>query len=239
MKFTFGIITSPESQEYLQQIVDSISDQNISPDNFEILIVGGKDAYQDDNMTVIPFDHTTKRMWITRQKNIITERAKYENVVYFHDYVILNPGWYQGFLKYGNDFQACMTPIDNIDGSRFRDWTLCPAFCEPIFGHWDGNRSTNGYLLPYDDERWTTYMYFSGAYWVAKKDLMQKFPLDETRGWGDSEDIEWSQRVAKEYKFQFNPYSSVKLLKPKDPVFSLITLERLKMLEDYAKGKKI
>lgn len=223
MKFTFGIITSPESHVYLQQVVDSISEQSIPSDSFEIVVVGGSEAYRDDNMTVIPFDHSKKRLWITRQKNVITENAKYENVVYLHDYVSITPGWYEGFKKFGNDFDICMTPILNGDGSRYRDWTIWIADDDPDCH----NRNR---LLPYNVTNLTRFMYISGAYWIAKRAVMQRFPLDERLCWGESEDVLWSRQVREYYQFSINTNSTAKLLKFKDRVFNEITPEKMKQL---------
>lgn len=220
MKFTFGIITCPATHIYLQQVVDSIAELNIPEENFEIVIVGGTDAHEDGNMKVIPFDDTKKAMWITRQKNIVTENAKHENIVYLHDYVTFLPGWYNGFVKFGNDFDICMTPILNLDGSRYRDWTIWIADNDPDYL----NRNR---LLPYDVTNLTKFMYISGAYWIAKKSVMKKFPLDEKLSWGESEDVVWSNQVKEHYKFSINTNSQVKLLKQKDRVFNDITPEKL------------
>ena len=59
------------------------------------------------------------------------------------------------------------------------------------------------------------YMYISGAYWVAKKQIMEEFPLDESLVWGKGEDVEWSKLVREKYNFSFNRNSSVKFLKQK------------------------
>ena len=59
-------------------------------------------------------------------------------------------------------------------------------------------------------------MYISGTYWVAKKKVMLEEPLDEDRwGWGQQEDVEWSQRVRDNYKYVMNIHSTVKSLKEK------------------------
>lgn len=226
MNFTFGIITTPGSCGFLQQIVDTICDEKIS--NFEIIVVGGAEAHVDDVMKVIPFDESKKSMWITRKKNIVTENAKYENVVYFHDYVNLVPGWYEGFKQFGNDFDICMTPILNMDGSRFRDWTIWIADDDP-------DCKNRNRLLPYDVTHLSKFMYLSGAYWIAKRAVMQRFPLDESLSWGESEDVLWSRQVREHYKFSINTHSQAKLLKHKDRVFNEITPEKLKELNDYAR----
>lgn len=222
MNFTFGIITSPGSDIFIQQIVDSICEENIP--NYEIIIIGGNTAYNSDELKVIPFDESQKRMWITRKKNLITQNAKYENIVYLHDYVIFLPGWYNGFLKFGNDFEVCMNPILNTDNTRFRDWTLWFPDPNP-----DRQR-----LLPYDVTDLSKFMYISGAYWIAKKRLMEKFPLDESLSWGDSEDVKWSRQVREICDFKININSYVKLLKYKDPVFTNATSQMIHQLKQHA-----
>jgi len=228
MKFTFGIITTGGNRDNLEKVLASIEMQNIPDDCFEVIVVGGNEDYDSSLLKLVSFDETQKKAWITRKKNIITEKAKFENVVYFHDYVMLNPGWYDGFVKFGNDFQACMTPIFNVNGARFRDWTLCPGDTEVIVG-----TQKMCALLPYDVLDLSRFMYFSGAYWVAKKELMKKFPLDESRSWAEGEDVEWSQRVRQHHHFKLNTNSSVRLAKPKDPCFTLATPEVIQKLRNH------
>lgn len=220
MKFTFGIITSPGTDGFIQQIVDTICEENIL--DYEIIIIGGNTAYDAGELKIIPFDESQKRMWITKKKNLITQNAKYENIVYMHDYITLMPGWYEGFVKYGNEFQVCMTPILNADNSRFRDWTLW----------FDDPNPDRQRLLPYDVTDLSKFMYISGAYWVAKKTLMEEFPLDETLSWGESEDIKWSKQVREKYPFKINTNSCVKLLKMKDPVFTNATSQTIQKLKN-------
>jgi hypothetical protein len=226
MKFTFGIITSPSTQAFLQDVINSIAEENIP--EFEVIVIGGDQYYDDGGMRILPFDETEKPMWITRKKNMITEEAKYENIVYLHDYVALTKGWYEGFLRFGNDFDICMTKIINGNGSRFRDWTLLPDDLEHVLGKWDGK-----YLLPYNIKHFTRHMYISGAYWVGKKSIMEKYPFDEELSWGQGEDVKWSKQVREKHTFSMNEHSAVHLLKLKDPVFSDITQDMLEKLERH------
>ena len=228
MNFTFGITTTPQSSIALQQIVDSITNENIP--NFEIIIVGGNEAYDDGTMKVIPFDESIKKFWITKKKNLITQHARYESIVYMHDYLVLKPGWYEGFLKFGNDFTICMTKVENADGTRYRDWCLYKLDTDPL-GVPDPQL-----LLPYEFKNLSHLMYISGAYWIAKKSIAEKYPQNENVMWGDSEDIEWSKR-ARQDKFYMNEYSAVKLMKWKHPVFiepTPSTYELLRKLNDAA-----
>lgn len=231
MKFTFGIITSGNNSQVLRSIFDSIYFQ-IPIDKFEIILVGGE-PIEYSNLTHVAFDENQKRMWITKKKNIITDLANYENIVYLHDYIALLPGWYEGQIKRGEDFSVRMDKIINYDGTRFRDWCLWPHNQEPI-----DDIVGRECLIPYETDSLSKYMYISGAYWIAKKSLMLKYPLNEDLSWGEGEDVEWSKQVRLEHDFQMNVNSSVKILKPgKDRVFEYTKEDTLKRILDFVKLK--
>jgi len=157
--------------------------------------------------------------------------AKYENIVYFHDYICLNFDWYEGFLKFGNNWKVCMNVIKNPDNTRFRDWNLWIFDIEKVIPQIEKTREV---LISYDMTHLSKYMYISGSYWVAKKSVMEEFPLNEFLLWEQGEDVEWSQRVREKYNFSMNPYSLVKLIKHKDIDFiecSEKTLKKLKNLK--------
>jgi len=249
MDFTFGIITF-NNIENINKIINSIERQNIP--NYEIIIVGCNKTFnltslnklKRKNCSCIPFDESIYSVWITKKKNLITQNAKYENVVYMHDYIILEDNWYSGYLEYGNKFDIIINPIKNLDGTRFRDWVLNIHFLQglylinenrtkPIINACDEwiqndvniiiNRKYNieqyspWHLLDYNDDgkEWQKYIYISGAYWVAKKHVMEEFPLNENLLWLQSEDVEWCQRVRNKYIFSCNKYSICKLTKQK------------------------
>ena len=224
MKFTFGIITDGKSDSNLNVVIDSIENLNIP--EYQVLIVGNS-MVQRNNTFIVPFDESVKYAWITRKKNIITCNAMYENIVYSHDYVVFEPDWYDGFLKFGDNFKVCMNKFVNPDYSRFRDWVIWPR----NGNHMDDIVLPNKEcLIPYDMIHLSKYQYISGTYWVAKKDLMLEFPLDENLSWGQGEDVYWSQSVRQKYDFSMNPYSTVKSLKFKDPAFIVTSEETNKML---------
>jgi hypothetical protein len=226
MKFTFGIITAGNSDDSLNLVIDSIEQQNIP--EYQILIVGNSNVSRT-NTFIIPFDESIKQAWITRKKNLITLNARYENIVYSHDYVVFEPEWYSGFLKFGDNFKVCMNKFVNPDYSRFRDWVIWPHndnFMDSIVLP---NREC---LLPYDMTHLSKYQYISGTYWVAKKNLMMEFPLDENLCWGQGEDVSWSMKVREKYDFSMNQYSLVKSLKFKDPAFNVAKEETILKLKE-------
>lgn len=223
MDFTFGIITGGNNEMMINKIVDSIENENIP--NYEIIIIGSCNINRV-NTKVLPFDETIKRGWITKKKNLITREAKYENIVYLHDYIKLISGWYNGQILAGNDFKIRMDKIIDNNGQRFRDWCIWPHnnnVMDVIIGR--------DCLIPYDIKHLSKYMYISGSYWIAKKEVMMEYPLNEQLTWGEGEDVLWSKQVREMYNFDMNINSSVFILKPgKDKVFNEPNEEKIQIL---------
>lgn len=208
MQITFGIVTGGTEDARINAIIDSIEAQKIP--EYEI-VISGPSKVERDRTRVFDFDCTQRpHPWITRQKNIVTMHAKYENVVYLHDYVIFEPGWYDGQCEAGEDYAVRMDKMLNASGERFRDWTLDP-FEAKICGH--------ACLLPYEVTDLSRFQYISGTYWVAKRAVMREHPQHEGLYWGCAEDLDFSSRVRQHYEFQMNTHSTVRLLKPKARVF--------------------
>jgi len=212
MKFTFGIVTAG-NDNFVSEIVQSIEAQSIP--QYEILVVGSCNV-EAPHLRVISFDESVKTGWITRKKNLITILAAYDNIVYLHDYVHFHKGWYEGQLQAGEDYSVRVDRTLNLDGTRAGDWLLCmwdSNIIASLVGH------TLSCLLPYYITKLSRYMYISGAYFIAKKSIMLQFPLDESRSWGESEDVEWSRRVRQHVEFDINTKSTVQFLKQKGMPF--------------------
>ena len=226
MNFTFGFITDGNNDTYLNSIIDSIEFLKIP--EYEIIIVGNSHVDRL-NTKIILFDETIKKSWITRKKNIITENANYDNVVYSHDYIIFEPDWYTGYLKFGDNFNICMNKILNVDYTRFRDWVLWPHNHTTVDSIITQNRQC---IIPYNITHLSKYMYISGSYWVAKKSVMKEFKLNESLGWGDGEDVNWSMQVRTKYDFSINTNSTVRCLKHKDIQFNIADSDTISKLMD-------
>lgn len=211
MKFTFGIVTGKDSV-FIQKCIESIYSLNIP--EFEIVVVGNNLPFEDSKIRFIQYNDISPAGDISVKKNIITDVANFNNIVYLHDYIQFDLNWYSGFLKYGEDFDLCMTKILNSDGTRYRDWTLWANDLKKTLR----NRH---YLIPYEMSHLTKLMYFSGAYWIGKRSFMLENMLDNTLHWGEGEDVEWSKRVRQKTTFKMNQFSTVKLLKYKDRVFEV------------------
>jgi len=239
--FTFGIITdhTRELSVHLPKIIQSI--QNLNIPNYEIIIVGDqnqlktKEYYND--IRVIHF--TEKQGWITRQKNLITQYAKYENIVYQHDYIYYDADWYEGFKTFGDNFDICMNKIKNNDGVRFRDWVAYPWHHVGYINHpsaklWKfSGIENNECMLPYDENRLKEYQYISGSYWMAKKHTMNTFRLNENLFWEQGEDLEFSQRVINACNYVMNQFSTVHFAKQKNDALHPIKEDVLKKCIEF------
>lgn len=210
MKFSFVIPTGGNSDQL--DIVLNYILQGVPLDRMEILLIGNT-SYDHPNITNVGFDETqTAKAWITRKKNIGAQLAKYENIVFMHDYIVPHPvDWYDGWCKYGVDFEVATNIVLTMEKKRHSDWVACS------YDLWEAApelKDNYDVLLPYDIKGMNSVMYISGNYWVAKKEFMLKHPLDERLVWGDAEDIEWSRRVRQHTQFKINTNSSVHIIKP-------------------------
>jgi hypothetical protein len=117
-----------------------------------------------------------------------------------HDYHVFDKDWYLNFKSFGTDWEICSCPQYLITGDRNpMDWSL-----------WDKPNHGRAWSLDYDDWSQTQYMYISGGFFIVKKHVLIEEPLDESRGWNEEEDVEWSMRVRNKYVMKCNGKSIVR-----------------------------
>lgn len=198
-KWTFGIITDGKRKEWVDAEVDSIINLNIP--NFEIIICGN--YYPKGRKNVKFIDFKPKVSWITKKKNLICQKAKYENLVITHDRFIFDKNWYNGMKKYGNYYDVLCCVIKGPSGERADDWiTYGLNKNEPI--------ANLGYL---DYRDWDINGYISGGFYIMKKSVWEKCKWNEALVWGQAEDLELSREFLKQgFVARFNPFSIIKSL---------------------------
>lgn len=200
MRYTFGITTDYKNKDQLFEVFESIEEMGI-PD-YEILVVGGEQPYDTGHIKYIHFDEEQKPGWTTRKKNIIAEQAKYENVVLMHDYYVFDKNWYKNMVDFSMkvpwDICSCQQLL--ITGKRhFTDWVV---WDDPIFPRYSA--------LPYDEWTRVPFMYISGGFIQAKKQVLIDNPFNEELVHGQAEDVEWSLRIRNKYRIVCNGGSIVK-----------------------------
>ncbi len=195
-KWTFGIITKGERDDWLEEIIASIKQQKIP--NYEIIICGTYRSRDEKNFKYIPFFDRDDRAWITKKKNLIAREAKYENLCIIHDRIVFDKNWFKEMKKYGNTFDVlCNSQTLKGVGSRTGDWLT--------YGHGTLNFPYGISELRYDD--WDKFVYMGGQLSILKKSVWEACPWNETLYWGE-EDVELSFRFRDEgFLIRFNPYS--------------------------------
>lgn len=225
-QWTFGVLScdidihdKKINSKNLNDIIDSIREQEINDSDYEIIIVGSNSENKDfnlGNIKFLNFDENIKKKWITKKKNLIIENAKFENLIIIHDYVIFDIGWYAGFLEFDSDWDVAMCKIFNKDGVRWRDWILWWCGSAPYRLEHKGVLLAPNRLL-YDDIKYTnTEMYINGTVIIGKRDFLLKNKLDESLTWGQGEDCEWSSRCRGKWNYKMNTNSKLRLLKQHD-----------------------
>jgi hypothetical protein len=204
--YSFCIVTdnSLNACKRIAEIVKSIRGLQIP--NYEILVIGGdtnRFVGNFENFQKINFCEKTKNGWITKKKNDVAKLAKYENLVMMHDYFVFHPSWYKGYIAIKDKFEncdLCLNPIIMSDGRRdYTDWVTLD---HPTLGM---HRS-----LSYTDEANVKYQYFSGGFFVVKKNFFLNNLMDESLLSHQMEDIEWSKRIRDNSNIIFNANSYVR-----------------------------
>lgn len=196
-KWTFGIITNGERDDWMEEILESIRALKIP--HYEIIVCGKYKERKEDDFIYIPFNERAERGWITKKKNLICEKAAFENLCIIHDRLVFDKDWFKGMKQYGNVFEmlGCVQ-TDRETGVQAGDWLTHGG---PLRARYKIAR------LNYED--WDYNIYLSGQLTIMKKSIWKKVLWDETRYWGE-EDVDFSFR-ARDFGFiiRFNPFSKV------------------------------
>ena len=176
-KWSFGILTDGSKEEVLEKQIESIISLHIP--HFEIIVCGSYKPKQkfSNYVKVIPFRH--KIAWITKKKNLIAKKAKYENLVITHNRFTFDKDWYNGMKKYGNYFEVLTCKILSLSGRRAGDWITKGI---DLKNKWYNKMG----LLQYRD--WDENLNTNGSFYILKKSVWKKCPWDESLVWGQYED---------------------------------------------------
>lgn len=199
--WSFIICTDGIQTQFHHLIIQSITSQNIP--KFEIIFVT-ENQYTPPPLNtsiitiVAPSD---KSSHITFKKNIGARCARYKNLCFLHDYLILGENWYTN-MSFKKEWNVCSFRILNLNGNRMSDWIV---YNHPVLGH---------SLVDYNEPA-GLYHYVPGLAFCVKKDFILQYPLNEELCWGQGEDIEWSERIKHVWNYKFNDQVFVQSLKLK------------------------
>lgn len=205
VKISFGIKTNRKNEFKTIAVIFSILSQNINSENFEILITGDTDfkyipetIFKSYKIRLIKDLESANNGKLATMLNTIVREARYDYVCSCDDDIIFTDGWYQKlciFLKNNPSSKIISFPIKNTDGSRFWDWAY--------------NDSQSGSQLANLGEK-SNQVYVTGGMVVLHKQVWQTVKWDDSKGFYQKEDVDWSERVRKAgYTIEFCTHASV------------------------------
>ena len=109
---SWSFIININNSKFIPLIKKSIRKQNIS--EYEILFITKKDFTCNEKDVKIIYSDSTFT------KNDSVKHAKYDNLCFLNDYMILSDNWYEEFEKFGNDWNISSTKIINIYRSEIK-----------------------------------------------------------------------------------------------------------------------
>lgn len=185
-KWSFGIITNGQKNEQVNNLINSIIEQNIP--NYEILICGEFNYADYEKYPIVPIEDVVLkddiRAPITMKKNKIANKAQYQNLMIMHDRYLLPEDWFIKMKQYGNYYDLMTMPNIGPCGGRVNDW-----------GQFRGKPSSIFYKINYllHFNQWSNEWYAQGGLIIIKKYLYLENKLDNRLYWDEMEDITWSQ----------------------------------------------
>jgi hypothetical protein len=215
MSITFGFITEGKNDDLLRVGIQSIKQSGLV--DYEIIVLGNT-SLTDADIMFIAFDDSEKPGWITKKKNLLAVEASKDVLVIMHDYLALGNTWNMKNTSFfhSDSWDVAVCRFENLDGTRWCDWHLWPFNTRLLKIPF---RITIGCLIPYNLNSLTNLMYVNGTVIIVKRHFFLSNPLDETKLWGQEEDVEWSIRIREHWKLVFAPDLFVKSLKLKLPVY--------------------
>lgn len=127
-------------------------------------------------------------------RNAGCRQAKHYTMIMLDDDMILHNDFYTGLQKYGHTSAALSCRIVNPDNTRFWDWKA--------------HEGGKNWLLDYGETHPSISL--TGGFCIITQDIFSKVQWDETRGFYQEEDVDFSNRLkAAGIKIEFNPWSTV------------------------------
>jgi hypothetical protein len=184
---SWGIRTNRKKEWKLVSMIASILAQAIDPENLEILICGDTeftclDGEMAKHVRLISDPQSAHTGRTSVMMNRMAREAKHSWICISDDDMIYCDGWYDKVCQFLSDHphvDLCAFPLRNVDGSRFWDWAI----------------HTEGRSQLIDPRVGDPRLYVTGGLLLMRREIWEANPWDETLGFYEGEDTEWSQRA--------------------------------------------
>ncbi|MCA1959976.1 MAG: glycosyltransferase family 2 protein [Desulfomonile sp.] len=179
--YTFGIITDGRRPERLQRLVESIKQQEISPNRWEILIAGTiPESVVKQEFRIFPMEDMAAQGRLGAMRNVLAKEAQFNKFVSLDDDLLLHPQWAQAVDKVNDEFDLATGVIVNPDLTRYCDWV----------------NNVDGYtFLRRYNEGLDACQYLTGGYGIYKDYVFVEHSWDGALGFYQGEDVQFSRSL--------------------------------------------
>ena len=184
--WTFAMLTSGKKVETVVRFLESIR-KNDTHNQHEIIISGPYNpAYEKYNVQYLDLSPFRDGQYaeISKKKNAIAKRAKNANLLIAHDRFVLNEDFFEGFEKFGYDFDFLTVKQFYESGVEY------PAYC---CLEKDGLVWSTPYRIDNLNQLYPT-QYLNGGLLIFKTHTLQRIGFNNLLMWNQMEDVEISRR---------------------------------------------
>jgi glycosyltransferase involved in cell wall biosynthesis len=194
--YSFGIITNAARPEKLECLIQSIQAQDLSKDQFEILVAGKVRGFQSRNdLTALLMENEAEEGRLGAMRNVLAKAARFNKFVCLDDDLLLHPRWVEAVEAVQEDFDLATGVIVNPDLSRYCDWV---------------NNVSDWTFLRCYHEGFNMSQYVTGGYGIYKDYIFQDHAWREDLGFYQGEDVRFSRALFEAgYQLKFIPQAIV------------------------------
>jgi len=175
--YSFCIITGGGRRAKLERQIASI--RALKLPQFEIL-VGGDVTDVPDGVQKIDLSQAARAGRLGKMRNALARLAKFDHLVISDDDIVFDEDFGKGLERFGEGYEAMAVSIRNPDGSRFWDWaTVGGTKGSVLLDYWDADPN----------------VYITGGICVLKTAVMERVAWDDSRGFYQHEDVDFSARL--------------------------------------------
>jgi hypothetical protein len=179
--WTFAVVTQGTRVDNVVRFCQSVREQDPQRQH-EIMIHGPRDAlYEPFGVRYVDtFSDDDGGVTLGRKKNTIARAATHPNLMIAHDRYQLDPGFFDGFSRFGYDFDVCTVRQTYDDGEPY------PAYCalNGIGLVWAPTVHCENYNVTHVNQ------YINGGLMVFKTHALRERRFNDLLYWNQAEDVE-------------------------------------------------
>lgn len=179
--WSLAIVTQGTKVENVVRFCQSVRDQDPGRQH-EILIHGPADAmYEPFGVRYVDTSAADERgLTLGMKKNTIAATVSHPNLVVTHDRYVLDPAFFEGFDRFGYDFDLCTVRQAYEDGVPY------PAYCalNGVGLVWSPTVHCENYNVLHQNQ------YINGGLMIFKTHVLRDLRFNDLLYWNQAEDVE-------------------------------------------------